>query len=437
MRGQVRRRRWRAVALEIDRRGHHRPAQLSHPARHQRDIGDVAGPHRQVQPILDHVGELIADDQFDPQSRMARRQHRQTRRKKPRTGHRYADAHQPRQRPALPPQRGLHLLGAFQQVTGMAEQRLAIVGQAEASRRTVEQAHLEMLFQRRDLTGHRRLAGVRLPRDSRERAGLGHPDKCAQSADQVHDFPTLRKDEFQESRIIFPRQEVYLMPIAIRDSTADLPRSDRLRSTAPARQRKQTEENDDEDHDACRGCGACAWRRLRLCRRGQRHGCQHLLHPVAWRGCPGTEPAGAERGRPEPGRRAHRCLRHEPQHPGPGCSRPTRATADQTVATDAEGAGPKPAPFRSGQHAPPPPVLAGRPSQPIGPFSSSIAVVRQSIGPSVLERRHLGSSADATARWERACASRRATYSVPILSLSEAPVDEGKDVGACGRAGRA
>ena len=268
VRGEVRRRRWRAVALEIDRRGHHGPAQISHPARHQRDIGDVAGPHRQIQPLLDHVGELIADDQLDPQARMARRQHGQTRREKPRTGHRDADAHQPRQRPALPPQRGLHLLGALQQVTGMAEQRLAIVGQAEASRRAVEQAHLEVLFQRRDLTGHRRLAGVRLPRDSRERAGLGHPDKSAQSADQVHDFPTLRKDEFQESRIIFPRQEVYLMAIAIRDSTADLPAKRSAQTKLPPRQREQTKENDDEDHDACRGGGAFARRRLRLRRRG-------------------------------------------------------------------------------------------------------------------------------------------------------------------------
>ena len=42
MRAQVRRRRWRAVALEVDRRGHHGAAQIAHPARHQRDIGDVA-----------------------------------------------------------------------------------------------------------------------------------------------------------------------------------------------------------------------------------------------------------------------------------------------------------------------------------------------------------------------------------------------------------
>ena len=33
---------------------------------------------------------------------------------------------------------------------------------------------------------------------------------------------------------------------------------------------------------------------------GDGTGCQHLLHRVARRGCPGTEPAGAERGRPEP-----------------------------------------------------------------------------------------------------------------------------------------
>ena len=45
--------------------------------------------------------------------------------------------------------------------------------------------------------------------------------------------------------------------------------------------------------------------------------------------------------------------------PGPGCSLPTRATADQTVATHAEGAGSKPAPFRCGQHAATPLVLAG------------------------------------------------------------------------------
>ena len=103
----------------------------------------------------------------------------------------------------------------------MRQQRLAIVGQAEPSSRAMEQAHLEMLFQLGDLTGHRRLAGVRLARHRRERAGLGHPDERAQSADQVHDFPTLRKDEFQESRIIFPRQEVYLMPPS-QDGTATL-----------------------------------------------------------------------------------------------------------------------------------------------------------------------------------------------------------------------
>ena len=59
------------------------------------------------------------------------------------------------------------------------------------------------------------------------------------------------------------------MPIARRDSTTDLPRSDRLRSKLPPRQRKQTKENDDEDHDACHGGGAFARRRLRLRRRGR------------------------------------------------------------------------------------------------------------------------------------------------------------------------
>ena len=58
-----------------------------------------------------------------------------------------------------------------------------------------------------------------------------------------------------------------MTPIAIRDSTADLPEAIGLSS--PAGQRKQTKENDDEDHDACRGSGAFAWRRLRLRRRGR------------------------------------------------------------------------------------------------------------------------------------------------------------------------
>ena len=296
---------------------------------------------RQVQPILDHVGELIADHQFDPQPWMARRQHGQTRRKKPRAGHRYADAHQPRQRPALPPQRGLHLLGAFQQMTGMAEQRLAIVGQAEASRGTVEQAHLEMLFQRRDLTGHRRLAGVRLPRHRRERAGLGHPDKRAQSADQVHDFPTLRKDEFQESRIIFPRQEVYLTLIAIRDSTADLPRSDRVRPRLPpdsgSKLRRMTMRT------MMLAAAAVVALGVGSAFAGESDGnvCRHLLHKFARRGCPGAEPAGAERGRPEPGRGTHRRLRHQPQLgdmavPSLPGQRLNQATANRTVAIDAE-----------------------------------------------------------------------------------------------------
>ena len=35
--------------------------------------------------------------------------------------------------------------------------------------------------------------------------------------------------------------------------------------------------------------------------------------PSSGRGCPGAEPADAQRGRPEPGRRADRGIRDEPQ----------------------------------------------------------------------------------------------------------------------------
>jgi hypothetical protein len=52
--------------------------------------------------------------------------------------------------------------------------------------------------------------------NGRERARLGDPDKGAQRSDQVHHSLELRKDELQESRIIFRGQEVYLMAIARR-----------------------------------------------------------------------------------------------------------------------------------------------------------------------------------------------------------------------------
>ena len=212
----------------------------------------------------------------------------------------------------------------------MAEQRLAIVGQAEASRRTVEQAHLEMLFQRRDLTGHRRLAGVRLPRDSRERAGLGHPDKRAQSADQVHDFPALRKDEFQESRIIFPRQEVYLRPSRYGTAPLTYPgdRSDpSSRRDSGSKPRRMTMKTMMLAAAAVLSLGVGS----AFANEGDDGtGCQHLLHRVARRSRPGAEPAGAERGCPEPdGRRADRGLHHEPQLRDLAVPARTRATADQ------------------------------------------------------------------------------------------------------------
>jgi len=57
---------------------------------------------------------------------------------------------------------------------------------------------------------------MRLAGDRGKRTGLGYPGESAQRSDQVHYFLGLRKDEFQESRIIFARQEVYLTAIAKR-----------------------------------------------------------------------------------------------------------------------------------------------------------------------------------------------------------------------------
>ena len=117
----------------------------------------------------------------------------------------------------------------------MRQQDLAVVGQAEPAGRAMEQTDLEMLLQLRDQTGDRRLADMGFPGDGGERAGLGHPDESAQRSDQVHYFLDLRKDEFQESRIIFPGQEVYLMPIARRDNTTDLPPERSVATNAPAK----------------------------------------------------------------------------------------------------------------------------------------------------------------------------------------------------------
>ncbi len=116
---------------------------------------------------------------------------------------------------------------------------------------------------------------------------------------------------------------------------------------APAGQREQTKENDDEDHDACRGGGAFAWRRLRL--RRTRATAAKLPTPSS-PSCPAWLPrhrASRCRARSPGTRRAARRPRRSSRTtaPGPGCSLPTRATADQTVATDAEGGRPQAGPF--------------------------------------------------------------------------------------------
>ena len=107
VRRQVRRRRWRAMALEIDWRGHHRAAQISDPPRHQRDVGDLAGPERQVEPLLHHVVNWSRTP-VRSEGPVARHQHRQTRRQKQAARHRYPTRTSPARRtcsaaPATPP----------------------------------------------------------------------------------------------------------------------------------------------------------------------------------------------------------------------------------------------------------------------------------------------------------------------------------------------
>ena len=165
MRREVRRRGRCAVPFEIDRRGDHGPPEKADAPRHQRGIGDLARAERQVQPLLDHVAVLVAHHQFDRQSGMSRQQRRQPCGEEQPARDRGSQPDQPARRAALPPEHCLHLIGTLQQVPGVRQQDLAVVGEAEPAGGAMEQTDLEMLLQLCDQTGDSRLAHMGFPGD--------------------------------------------------------------------------------------------------------------------------------------------------------------------------------------------------------------------------------------------------------------------------------
>ena len=157
---------------------------------------------RQVEPTLDQVGEVVQHDQFHRQSRMTCDQFGQPQGQEQPTGHCGAQAHQPHRCLAVLAEFSLHRDGFFQDLPGVAEQDAAVVGQAEPSRRAMQQAHAEAGFQLADLARDGRLAGACLAGNRGKGAGLNHARKASQRFDKVHHFPVRGKRHLPDRSII-------------------------------------------------------------------------------------------------------------------------------------------------------------------------------------------------------------------------------------------
>jgi hypothetical protein len=88
-------------------------------------------------------------------------------------------------------------IGVGQQAAAAPEQVFALRGQLDAPADPVEQQHVELGFQRMDLTGQRRLAEIQASRRAREAAGVGNGREGAQLA-EVHGFSDNKTALFLE-----------------------------------------------------------------------------------------------------------------------------------------------------------------------------------------------------------------------------------------------
>ncbi len=80
---------------------------------------------------------------FDRQSGIARLQRRQPGGEEQPSRNGSSQPDQPARRSALPPEHRLYLVGTLDQVPGMRQQDLAVIGKTEPAGRAMKQTHLE------------------------------------------------------------------------------------------------------------------------------------------------------------------------------------------------------------------------------------------------------------------------------------------------------
>ena len=150
-----------------------RPAE---PFRHHALRADVPDADREVETLLDQVDDSIGEIEVEQQVRMERAELRECRREVP---HPEADAAGQSQRAlgfrCSNAHRGLGILEVRQQLHAVLVERLPGFRQRQASRRAVQQPHVQVRFEFRDL-----------PRDGR--SGQAEPLRRPRKTAQFDDF---------------------------------------------------------------------------------------------------------------------------------------------------------------------------------------------------------------------------------------------------------
>lgn len=175
------------------------PDELGHEAR----IGDLADSDREVDALLDHVGEAVVHDEIDADLRVAVGKSLQPRHDvQPPEHDRHGEAQRARGLPLAAADSGFGLGQRLKGAQRMFVEVPAILGQRERAGSAGDEARPEMLLQRRDLPADRRLRRVELGRNRREAACFHDADESPHGREDVRHRYASCIDQMPTSRVI-------------------------------------------------------------------------------------------------------------------------------------------------------------------------------------------------------------------------------------------
>jgi hypothetical protein len=147
----------------------------AHPLRDERRVGQGADAQREIEAAVDQVEQAVVEHEVHAHLGVGLREGAQRRHhvQQPER-HRRVDAQHPARRGERPGGGLLRVTRRQQRALRVRQRGRPRLGQRQAPRRPLQQAHPEALLEPRHRHAHHRLRDPQPPRRSREALGLGH-----------------------------------------------------------------------------------------------------------------------------------------------------------------------------------------------------------------------------------------------------------------------